>query len=366
MAIQCTNCGQRLLKENAQFCSRCGAPTSLNSASSMGQQGSRRPPRPPLREQAQASGMPGRELRVRVREQPGSQASLHPEVTLAEAEAVIVDEATRPLAGKTSFREEETLPLPSVPYRNPQATQLSEQTRSQLQYPISQPIVQRPPLTPQPSTQGWRQQTNTPPASVAVPPVAAGKQGSVKTRTRVRAGGRTWLVLVGGLLLLLVAGGLVAWVVVFHPFAVPEVTQPQQDFQNADLGIVLQYPRGWVAQADKKNQTIHLYDSNHTDQVNIVATTANGTDAGQYAQKEVSQLGMTALKPKTTVTFGGTSWQQIRGNVVLSGASYAETIYVTLHNGRFFSLMQLAPQTTYDAEEQITFAAIRTSFKFST
>src|SRR5207248_10548847 len=68
-----------------------------------------------------------------------------------------------------------------------------------------------------------------------------------------------------------------------------------------------------------------FYDSSYTDQVNIVVGTSSG-DLKQALQQQASQLGMTGQKPGTPLSFAGTTWQQLQGNVQQKGASYTETL----------------------------------------
>jgi len=165
------------------------------------------------------------------------------------------------------------------------------------------------------------------------------------------------------LLVLIVGGGLGAWIVIRQPFSVPSITQPQQSFKDSQLGVSLLYPSSWTSQIDRHKATVYLYDSSHTDQVNIVVGISSG-DLNQALQQQASQLGMTGQKPGTPLSFAGTTWQQLQGNVQQKGASYTETLLVTVHNQHLYTIMLLAPQTTYAQEEQYVFSAMRSSFQF--
>jgi hypothetical protein len=165
-------------------------------------------------------------------------------------------------------------------------------------------------------------------------------------------------------LLLILVGGVGAWVVVWQPFAVPGITQPQQNFKDARLGFSLLYPGGWRFQVDQGKGTAHFYDSSHTAQVNIVVGFANGGDLGRYVQQEASQQGMTGQKIGSPLSFAGASWQQIQGSVLEGGASYTETVIVTVHNQHLFTILLLAPQITYAQEDQLVFSSMRSSFQF--
>jgi len=166
------------------------------------------------------------------------------------------------------------------------------------------------------------------------------------------------------LLLLLLVGGVGTWIVVLQPFAVPGVTQPQQNFKDTRLGFSLLYPRGWRFQVDQGKTIVHFYDSSHTAQANIVVGLANGGDLGQYLQQEASQLGMSGQKKGPPLSFAGALWQQIQGSVLEGGASYTETVVVTVHNQHLFTILLLAPQITYAQEDQLVFSGMRSSFQF--
>src|SRR5436305_646695 len=60
------------------------------------------------------------------------------------------------------------------------------------------------------------------------------------------------------LVLLIVVGGVSAWVVVWQPFSVPGITQPQQSFKDTQLGFSLLYPNGWRFQVDQRKAIVHF------------------------------------------------------------------------------------------------------------
>jgi len=172
------------------------------------------------------------------------------------------------------------------------------------------------------------------------------------------------LVLVLALLVVLVVGGIAAWLIATKPFAVASITQPWQQFCDSGLGVSGQYPTGWTKQVDS-NKAVHFSDG--TDQFSIVSVAANGQDAGTYLRKEASQLGITGLKLGTPASFAGTSWQQAQGSLLASqtGVTYTETLLVTVHGNRFFTIMQIAPPGTYREEDTTIFSGMRSSFQFS-
>jgi len=210
--------------------------------------------------------------------------------------------------------------------------------------PIVFPQPQLPPA------HGLRQ---TPPASMAVPPVSHPERKS-----------RRGLVIVFILLFILVVGGLSAWIIIFQPFTVPEITNTTQPFQNTDLGVSLDYPQTWTAKVDKKNEANYFYDDNHTDQVNISAVATGGKSIDQYISTVAGSLGMTGQKAGASLSFAGTSWQQVQGSVLQSGATYTAVLLVTMHGGRYYAILQLAPATTYAQEDQLVFSRMRSSLQF--
>lgn len=166
------------------------------------------------------------------------------------------------------------------------------------------------------------------------------------------------------LILLVVVGGVGTWIVLYQPFSMPLITQPQQQLSNTQLGFSLLYPSGWQSQLDRGKATVHLFDSSHTAQVDIVVGAAPNGDVSQYLQQQASRLGLTAIKKGATRSFAGETWQQVQGNVQQSGASYAETLLATTHKSNLFTIRLLAPQTTYSEEEQVVFSKICSSFQF--
>ena len=258
----------------------------------------------------------------------------------------IEDIATRPYAAQPRNKSYEEKPI-------------LFQQRQSMQTPIGfmhSPVMQRP-LTPVPLPQSQfppaQSVRQTPPVSMPVPPVA--RPG--KTRHKGLA-----IALV--LLCILLLGGVIAWVIVAQPFAVPEITQTTQNFQSTSPGISLQYPQNWAVDVNKQNGTFSFYDDNHTDQVNITVVVAGNQSMNQYLNKTVSSLGMTGQKTQAGVSFAGSTWQPIQGSVQESGANYTATLLVTLHGEYYYSILQLAPSSTYPLEEQLVFSKMRSSFQF--
>lgn len=281
----------------------------------------------------------------------------------------VLDSSTPPLANNVrvsplnEVEELDTRPLMAQrqgPIKSPALENLAQQHLQTARAPIESshsPVLQNP-VTPvlfsQPQKASAKVLQQTPPLSVAVPPIARPKR---KSRKR--------LLFMFILLIILVAmGGVGILLIIFQPFSVPEITKTTLIFQNTNLGVSLQYPQNWKAEVDKKIGTIYLYDDNHTDQVNISATAASSQTIDQYIGKEVSSVGMTGQKVEASLSFAGTSWQEVRGNMLQSGASYTAVLLVTMHDGRYFSILQLAPLATYTQEDQLVFSNMRSSFRF--
>ncbi|GER81804.1 hypothetical protein KTAU_04420 [Thermogemmatispora aurantia] len=166
------------------------------------------------------------------------------------------------------------------------------------------------------------------------------------------------------LALLLIGGGLTAWVVVYQPFSVPLITQPLQAFSDQRLGVALSYPQGWSYQLDYQQGKVTFSDSSQTGQMILLVAPAGDQDPAHYLQKEASQVGLTGAKAADPLTFGGVSWQQLRGTVTIAGASYTEVLLVTSRSGHLYTFMQLAYQKIYTDEEKQVFAPVRASFRF--
>lgn len=181
---------------------------------------------------------------------------------------------------------------------------------------------------------------------------------SARRKSKMRA------VIVLVMLLLLLGGGLAYWMTAYQPFNVPAVTQTSLPFNNTNLGIALRYPQGWTAKPDAVHQTASFFDANHIDQVNITVTASNGSSVPSFVNKEIAQLGLTAQKNLSSVTFAGTSWQRVQGTVLVSGATDTETLLVALHGDHFYTIAQMAPAVTYADADHLFFSMFRASFQF--
>ena len=228
--------------------------------------------------------------------------------------------------------------------------------------PGQMPIVQRPVTpalqTPYPT---FQQPAPTPAATGIV----AGPSRPIRRKSKMR------VVVVLVMLLVLLGGGLAYWIIAYQPFSVPAVTRTSLSFSNTSLGIALQYPQGWTTQLDSAHQTVSFFDANHIYQVNISVTARNGSSVTTFVNKEVAQLGLTAQKNLSPITFAGTSWQQVQGKVLVSGATDTETLLVALHGDHFYAIVfyaivQVAPApvVTYADADHLFFSVFRASFQF--
>ncbi len=273
------------------------------------------------------------------------------------------DLPTRPLAvilalpNQAQLHRPAARPFPAQAYRQatpPQALAGAGQAIDQQRqgFPVQgdafrSPIVQRPVTAALPPPYPDFQQAAPAPAPAR----------PVRRKSKMR------LVVVLVLLLLLLVGGFVTLDIVFQPFSVPPVTQTSLSFNNTDLGIALQYPQGWTAQLNQANRTVSFFDANHTDQVNVSVTATNGQSIDAYVKKEVAQIGLTAQKNLSPLAFAGTSWQQVQGIVLVSGATYTETLLVAAHGGHYYTIVQMAPADTYAGADHLFFSILRASFQ---
>lgn len=244
---------------------------------------------------------------------------------------------------------------------------------------LAQRPVMQSPLTPILSPESWQIPQATPPSSPAsrqikqvpaplTPPIpqplvpqtrSAGPAASSRRKGR-KVG--VWIALV--LLFLLAVAGVSTWIIRYQPFTIAPVSLPYQAYSNTALGFSLHYPQGWAVRVDAAQTTVHFFDSNTTDQFNVISMASNGQALDQYINKEVAQLGMTDQKSGAPLSFAGTSWQAVQGSVVQSGVSYTALLLVTQRGDHFYAITQLAPASTYNDEERQAFAPIRSAFQF--
>ena len=256
-------------------------------------------------------------------------------------------------------------PFPAQSYRQSmspqsprnQAVDQQRQGFSAQAEPSQLPIVQRPVTPALPiSYPGFQQATPAPASTGSAASPAPSRPARRRSKMRV--------VVVLSMLLILVVGGLIYWIMAYQPFSVPAVTQTSLSFRDTNLGIALHYPQGWTAKPDAAHQTASFFDANHTDQVNIFVTASNGQSIAAYVKKEVAQLGLTAQKTLSPLTFAGVGWQQTQGTVLVSGATYTETLLVAARGDSFYAITQMAPAATYSDADHLFFAMLRASFQF--
>lgn len=402
MALRCTNCGSVLPGDDAKRCNNCGmvistrpahlAPSPvpkgepdppLGSKSGLPQAASgQRGSTPTLREQI-AQQPPARPIRlVSPNEGTPSLSKGEGQDKLDRAKAALLGEKEKPglEASKTSQEQIDEDPPTQPLAAHPPASSMQPDAFSASTHPIqgtqqdevellnTVPLaapVRSSPMTPIPSVSPLFQRAS---------PVEVGQeQGEVQSQQVKENIVRfvtfphlrpTPLRALSVLFSLLLVVGLGIWIVKFQPFSVPAVTQPQQSFKDVHLGLSLLYPTGWIAQVDHAQSTIHFYDSSHTAEVMIVVKNAASENVAQYLQQQVRQLGMTGARADTALSFAGVTWQSVQGSVQVSGANYTATILATVHRGRLFGLIQLAPQSIYADEDRLVFADMRSSLQF--
>ncbi len=378
VAKQCAHCGKILPSDTTRYCTACG--NVVASSRPLKRSLSEDPPAWMKQLETiytnDSSNVPSRELRVRVWEQEETTDLSLPEngrVSTEDEVDVVDDLPTRPLPVTSSLKisaqshaksnhvsididEEEvadefpTNPLIASQPQNPQTRHISPSPAAGFDNGTThhdeiQDISTRPHVA-QPVRQ-------TPPSSIPVPPL-----------TRPERNKRTLLAIVLGLLFILLAGGMIAWIKVVQPFTVPEITKTTQTFQNTPLGVSLQYPQKWAQEVNKQNRTVKFYDDNLTDQVNITIVATGNQSINQYMSKTASSLGMTGPKTQSALSFASASWQQVQGNVQQNGAIYTATLLVTMHGEFYYTILQLAPSSTYALEDQLVFSKMRSSFQF--
>lgn len=221
--------------------------------------------------------------------------------------------------------------------------------------------ISMPGITPQPvgqhgtSMPGIPAQERRPDMQQAVVPVTPPLQ---------RARRRSPLIAVIVLLPVLLLGGLAVWIVQAQPFSVSPVSQPWQKFQDEKLGVAFSYPNGWQAQVDHAKSTVHLADSTNTAQMTVAVSNAPGGDLAQYLSQQAKQIQMADAKSATSISFGHSSWTQVRGTTQQRGANYTTTLLATVHNNRLFTITLLAPSGNYADQEKTNFSYMRNSWQF--
>ncbi|HXR66688.1 MAG TPA: hypothetical protein VN729_12225, partial [Ktedonobacteraceae bacterium] len=187
--------------------------------------------------------------------------------------------------------------------------------------------------------------------------------GRKKPRKKRRTGRLVVIVLI--VLVLLGAGAGVAlnrdWVMQYFQVAAP--SQPYQAYQNSTFGISLDYTQGWNVSVDQAKSTIRFADNSRTGQANLTRATAGG-QVWDYLNQQATQLGMSGAKQASAVTLAGSSWQVLQGTVLQSGATYTLVLYATQHDGHFYMLEFLAPQSSFARIEQSSFSHMRSTFRF--
>lgn len=420
MATLCPNCGAELPQANARFCSKCGISLSKPPVSNAAPARTPLPPsaaRPaqprsqsPLREQiAQQPGpsprpsvpptppeksaslpyeqVAERRMTPMVPKRPQSPLPVPPSEGTNNAPATNSANAIEPMQAKRELRvkvwpeedaqsksefadsatqtvpHEEIEDVPTHPLTLDAPPEPIMSAMSPLPKPIPTPIPAIPRSQPPIEQLDTIPMMYKPAPSPVVPSTPVGQIAQANRQTeppfyRRRA------IIVPVLLALLIIIGVSVWAAILQPFSVPAVTAPQQSFQDTQLGFRLLYPNGWSTSIDRHTATAHFADSTHTAQVNVTVTNATGLAAAVYLAKEATQLGMTGTKAGPLLTFAGATWQQIQGSVQQNGASYTETILVTVHGSHLFTLTQAAPQSIYAQEEHLVFASMRSSMHF--
>lgn len=388
MAILCVNCGQTISKNDAHFCSHCGTvvlpqpvqsqTSNVSNNVSVSEQARRS--KPVLREQI-AQQPPFRPVSHSLRQKP---PQVMPDLLpLTEGDSVKdlpITPQTIPVAGGPSVDKETIEHHPTLLLGNSPAEQPASQSDGAAQSgPMSDEVedIDTSPLlvrdeieesdTMQLAPQFAEEASILAPRSTVAQEQRRGLSPAALRSAfspQIRLGRGLPVAIVLALLLVLLVGGVSTWIWLVQPFSVPTITQPEQRFQDADLGISLQYPTGWQTQIERGKSTIHFFDSSHTAQVNVVVANNAGSDLNRYLQQQAMQLGMTNEQASTS-GFAGITWQAIQGSLVQDGANYTGAIFAAAHGERIITITQLAPQSVYSDEEKLIFSSMRTSLQFS-
>jgi len=287
-----------------------------------------------------------------------------------EARPAPVPMVPNPPSSPGAYRQE-AAPLMSAPQAP--SVPLSPPVRGRVPGPNSQPgQVFNPAGMPQglhssPDSTAVRPQPPTVQQRLPVfapatpPPVSSRSAEAAPARPRDK---RVKPLRVALLVVLIIAAGMGAFVFYYQSSSGGAVAQPYQAFQNSTLGVSLNYPQSWTSSVDQRQTSVRFADSSQTGQVTLSMAAANAQSLTQYIDQEATQLGITAPQLEPTIVFGGTGWQQERGNVVQRGVTYTLDLYATQHGTHIYSLIFMAPPPVYGEMEQENFAPLRTSFRF--
>ncbi|GAC1462430.1 MAG: hypothetical protein NVS2B12_04230 [Ktedonobacteraceae bacterium] len=200
------------------------------------------------------------------------------------------------------------------------------------------------------------------PASPQIDHTSVRKEVSTPTP---RSKKRQPLIIGGVAVLLLLLLALGSWIVAAQPFRVPPATEVQQSFTDSKLGVSLRYPNEWKqAQVDYNKKSITLQDASDTAQMSIRIADPTTETLESYLQKQATQLGITNPKPVATVSFGGTSWQELQGDMQVKGAEYTCALFSATYKNHLYTITQLAPRSIYADEEKLIFSPTRQSLHF--
>jgi len=422
VVMQCANCGYTLLREGARFCNNCGTPLPSDAAIAQvvaEVKGTATPPTSLATKTPPARQKPVLKEQIAQQPTPSSAIQHQPIITpyptglMSKSDANIQDaEEKTALVDKPVLTEVVDTPLPVFPEAAviatdpgvadlpaevpvdtledlptmPMALEIApgaevekQAIADQLTKPMEKTEAEKGTIADQltkpmeiPTTPEPAQPTFPTPQRLVQKGTAVLQpyltrwstfyQGSILPRLPVALrSGRQPLLTVLTLILIpvLILGGLAILLVGTHPFGVAADTQPWLSFSDADLGLTLQYPNGWVQQTEHSKGSLRFYDSSEIGQVNIQVTNATSMTIAQYLQQQATTLALSHVKTTTPLSFAGTSWEQVQGSVVLNGANYSETLVATLHHNHTYMIAMLAPTSIYDREEQLIFSHMR-------
>ncbi len=411
MVIHCSHCGTALQRENARFCSHCGSfvesrsgvkapftpPVTRDFSSESAEEIS--PPEkvqePPARNVddetptqpfAAISSLPthdlsgsdnhrdalpfreertAREERTLVSEEPGTIAvSEKPGIVPVSEEPGIIPVSEDPdiipvseEPGLNSASEEELGPIPVS--EEPDLISVSKNMPARFthsQDEVEQQDVRVSPVLSVPAHQEHVHLSDIPSTEGIVQSSPLLTLSGLVSKLRSRLG--LWLA--AFMVALIIVGG-VSWLLILQ---LAPNTDPWQHFSDTNLGFSLLYPTDWQVRVDHKPSIVHFYDSTQTDKVDITVSDATAGNVAQFLRQQASQLGMTGVTSKPSLSFAGSSWQEVQGKLSQEGVSYSIALLATIHGNRLYLLTQIAPQGTYNDEEALVFSAMHAGLQF--
>jgi hypothetical protein len=310
------------------------------------------PSTPPLAEQKESQEEePIEERPTQLMEFPSSTEEEHSQ---EEEKTPVEERPTQIIAKKALENSVEEAPTAPMLFNEQDSSQGMMAPRAESASILGRP--QRPSAAPSAFQEGTRQ-PGAIPSGVAAPAshTASPRQARKRVSRKLIAAVLIVLVLIGGSI----------WTIVAQPFSIPAITQPQVGFNNDALHVALFYPNGWLYTVNPDQTTVLFHDSSNTAQMSIATTNANEDNLATYLQSQADHVGIATPKTLSPESFAGATWQSVQGTVQQKGANYTCTIFATVQGNRLVTIIQQAPLSTYNEEDNLVFAHMRASLKLS-